>query len=45
MLDGLLHGFSVLMTVDNLLLCLLGAFLGTIVGVLPGLGPTTTIAG
>jgi len=44
MLDGLLHGFSVLMTVDNLLLCLLGAFLGTIVGVLPGLGPTTTIA-
>src|SRR5262245_61560443 len=44
MLDGLLHGFSVLLSVDNLLLCLLGAFLGTIVGVLPGLGPTTTIA-
>lgn len=44
MLDGLLHGFAVLLTVDNLLLCLLGAFLGTIVGVLPGLGPTTTIA-
>lgn len=44
MMDGLLHGFAVLMTLDKLALCLLGAFLGTIVGVLPGLGPTTTIA-
>lgn len=44
MLDGLLQGFAVLLTLDNLALCLLGAFLGTIVGVLPGLGPTTTIA-
>ncbi|KMO43876.1 transporter [Methylobacterium tarhaniae] len=44
MTDGLLHGVSVLLTVDNLALCLLGAFLGTVVGVLPGLGPTTTIA-
>lgn len=44
MLDGLLQGFGVLLTLDNIALCLLGAFLGTIVGVLPGLGPTTTIA-
>ena len=28
----------------NLLYCLIGVFLGTIVGVLPGLGPTATIA-
>jgi putative tricarboxylic transport membrane protein len=44
MLGELLQGFNVLLTFENLSLCLLGAFLGTIVGVLPGLGPTTTIA-
>ncbi|MBP0437718.1 tripartite tricarboxylate transporter permease [Tianweitania sediminis] len=44
MLDGLLQGFAVLLTFENLAFCLLGAFLGTIVGVLPGLGPTATIA-
>ncbi|MGY4801168.1 tripartite tricarboxylate transporter permease [Teichococcus aerofrigidensis] len=44
MMDGLLHGFAVLSTWQNLSLCLLGAFLGTLVGVLPGLGPATTIA-
>lgn len=44
MTDGLLHGFAVLATVQNLGLCLLGAVLGTLVGVLPGLGSATTIA-
>jgi putative tricarboxylic transport membrane protein len=44
MFDGLLHGFAVLMEWQNLLLCFLGVFLGTVVGILPGLGPTTTIA-
>jgi putative tricarboxylic transport membrane protein len=44
MIDGLMHGFAVLMTFQNLSLCLLGAVLGTLVGVLPGLGPATTIA-
>jgi putative tricarboxylic transport membrane protein len=44
MTDGLLHGFAVLATVQNLALCLLGAVLGTLVGVLPGLGSATTIA-
>ena len=44
MIDGLLQGFAVLSTWQNLSLCLLGAFLGTVVGVLPGLGPATTIA-
>jgi TctA family transporter len=28
----------------NLLYCLIGVFLGTMIGVLPGLGPTATIA-
>jgi putative tricarboxylic transport membrane protein len=44
MLGELLQGVHVLLSLENLSLCLLGAFLGTIVGVLPGLGPTTTIA-
>ncbi|MCG7362534.1 hypothetical protein MHZ93_14835 [Roseomonas sp. ACRSG] len=38
MIDGLLHGFAVLLTFQNLSLCLLGAVLGTLVGVLLGLG-------
>lgn len=44
MMTGLIDGFWVVLSAQNLLLCLLGAFLGTIVGVLPGLGPTATIA-
>ena len=37
-------GFSVAVTPENFLYCLAGALLGTLVGVLPGLGPVTTIA-
>jgi TctA family transporter len=37
-------GFSAAMTGTNLLYCLAGVFLGTLIGVLPGLGPTATIA-
>ena len=37
-------GFSVALTAVNLLYCLAGVFLGTLIGVLPGLGPTATIA-
>ena len=37
-------GFGLVLTPENFLYCLLGAFLGTLVGVLPGLGPLTTIA-
>ncbi len=37
-------GLSVAATVQNLLYCLIGAFLGTVVGVLPGIGPVTTVA-
>jgi putative tricarboxylic transport membrane protein len=37
-------GFSTAATPTNLLYCLIGVFLGTAIGVLPGLGPTATIA-
>ena len=37
-------GFDTVFTLTNLLYCLLGVFLGTAIGVLPGLGPTATIA-
>jgi len=36
---GLLQGFSVALAPSNLLWCFVGVFLGTVVGVLPGLGP------
>lgn len=42
--DQLLLGLSVAGTVDNLLYCLAGALIGTLIGVLPGLGPTATIS-
>src|SRR4051812_35200102 len=42
--SGLMHGFAVALTPANLAMCLAGCFLGTIVGVLPGLGPPATIA-
>ncbi len=41
---GLLHGFAVAMTPVNLLFGFLGAVIGTIVGILPGLGPLGTMA-
>src|SRR3989304_5167253 len=37
-------GLSTSLTPANLLYCLIGVFLGTLIGVLPGLGPTATIA-
>ena len=37
-------GFSVALTPLNVLIALVGAFVGTAVGVLPGLGPTATIS-
>jgi putative tricarboxylic transport membrane protein len=43
-LGNLLLGFSVALTPTNLFWCFVGVFLGTIVGVLPGLGPPATVA-
>jgi TctA family transporter len=37
-------GFSVALTVANLAYCFIGVLLGTIIGVLPGIGPVTTVA-
>ncbi|HEX9014547.1 MAG TPA: tripartite tricarboxylate transporter permease [Chloroflexota bacterium] len=42
--DGLMYGFSIALTPDNLLAAVLGAFLGTAVGILPGLSPTVVLA-
>ena len=43
-IDNVLLGFSVALTPLNLFWCFVGVFLGTVVGVLPGLGPAATIA-
>jgi len=42
--DNLAMGFSVALTPINLFYALVGVFLGTIIGVLPGIGPMTGIA-
>ena len=42
--DGLLHGFYVALQPTNILWCFVGCLLGTVVGILPGLGPAATIS-
>lgn len=44
LLSNLSLGLSTALTAVNLLYCFAGVFLGTLIGVLPGLGPTATIA-
>ncbi len=44
LLDNLALGFSVAFTLQNLTYALLGCVLGTLIGVLPGIGPVATIA-
>jgi putative tricarboxylic transport membrane protein len=44
LLHNLYLGFSVALLPVNLLFCFIGVLLGTLVGVLPGLGPAATIA-
>jgi TctA family transporter len=44
LLGNLAHGFAVALTFDNLLFALIGAFIGTAIGVLPGIGPVATIS-
>lgn len=43
-LQSLMHGFSIVFTPYNLWMATVGCFLGTVVGILPGLGPSATIA-
>jgi putative tricarboxylic transport membrane protein len=42
--SNLAMGFGVAFTLQNLFLCFLGYMIGTLVGVLPGVGPVATIA-
>ena len=41
---GLLKGFGIAITPINLLYCFLGSLMGTVVGILPGIGPVGAIA-
>ncbi|HWP34764.1 MAG TPA: tripartite tricarboxylate transporter permease [Thermodesulfobacteriota bacterium] len=43
-MEGLLAGFEIALTPANLFWCFVGVVLGTVVGILPGLGPPATIA-
>ena len=43
-LSGLRLGLETALQPSNILICLLGVTLGTMVGVLPGIGPTATVA-
>src|SRR5215471_1311868 len=41
---NLIFGFEVAFSLQNLLYCLIGVSVGTLIGVLPGIGPLATIA-
>src|SRR5688572_25929598 len=43
-LEGLAYGFSVALTPANLGACFVGVLIGTIVGILPGIGPVGAMA-
>lgn len=44
LLSHLAEGFGVALTLQNVLYCFIGVLLGTLIGVLPGIGPVATIA-
>jgi len=44
MIQHLELGFSVALSLQNLWYCFVGVFLGTLIGVLPGIGPVATMA-
>src|SRR5574341_1260157 len=43
-IEGLLYGFGIALTPTNLGACFIGAVVGTVVGVLPGIGPVGAMA-
>lgn len=43
-ISNLATGFAVALTFSNLVYCLVGAAIGTLIGVLPGIGPVATMA-
>src|SRR3970282_892982 len=42
--NNLIFGFSVALSLQNLVYCFVGVMVGTAIGVLPGIGPLVTIA-
>ena len=44
MIEGILIGLSTALSFTNILMVMVGCFAGTIIGMLPGLGPMTAIA-
>ena len=44
MFNDLIYGLSVALTFNNLFYCFVGVFFGTLVGVLPGLGPVAAMS-
>ena len=44
MIDNLILGFQTALTPENILWCFIGVVLGTIIGLMPGLGSTTGVA-
>jgi TctA family transporter len=42
--NNLIFGFEVAFSLQNLMYCFIGVLLGTLIGVLPGIGPLATIA-
>src|SRR6187455_3641038 len=43
-LSNLYLGFGVALTLQNVMYCFIGVMLGTLIGVLPGIGPVATIS-
>ena len=41
-LSYMIKGFGVALELANLFYCLVGVFVGTLIGVLPGIGPAAT---
>ena len=44
MIEGILIGLQTALSLKNILMVVMGCFFGTIIGMLPGLGPMTAIA-
>ena len=44
LLENLYMGFGVALSLQNVMYCLIGVILGTLIGVLPGIGPIATIS-
>src|ERR1700742_1493407 len=42
--NNIIYGFGVALTPQTLLFCFFGALIGTLIGVLPGIGPLATLA-